>query len=535
MSVAMSAPFAMLRRRSISSSVTSLPCSTSLSRSPWCISHTERMSGTSARTSSSRTECSARLDDAGDGARVGEVPGDLGGGAGLVDRHHDRAGVEQREVDERPLVGGARDEADLVAGLDAGGGESLREGDHLLLELRGGDVAPSGAVGDGEECELRGHFHPLHEQIGDVRLRIGGDDRRDFELDHGNSFGTGRFSDSGLRRVYPSGHVATGAWGCGRAARLQGAVARAPVGEEQRCSRSVSTSAGRRSPAASSTRTGHIVEKLRVDTPDDTRELADAVVDMARHFGAGHDIAAVGVAAAGFIDRDRATVIHAPNIAWRNEPLKATLESRIDVPVIIENDANAAGWAEFRFGAGRERRAHGDAHDGHRRRRCRRDRRRAVPRRPRHRRRARPHPVHPRRPARAGAGRTDASSSTRRDERFSAQANEIADGGGIGAGARRAARREGLDQRTGRLATGARGRPRRDRGAPASRDRARRGVRRIPGRARPRAVRHRRRSRPARRGAARPGAHRVRDVAARLRRPARSRRSRSPSSATTPD
>ena len=99
---------------------------------------------------------------------------------------------------------------------------------------------------------------------------------------------------------------------------------------------------------------GNVVEKLRVDTPIDTRALADAVVDMARHFGAAYDVAAVGVAAAGFIDRDRTTIIHAPNIAWRNEPLKATLESRIDVPVIIENDANAAGWAEFRFGAGRE-------------------------------------------------------------------------------------------------------------------------------------------------------------------------------------
>ena len=99
---------------------------------------------------------------------------------------------------------------------------------------------------------------------------------------------------------------------------------------------------------------GHIVEKLRVDTPIDTGELAAAVIDMARHFSLGHDVAAVGVAAAGFIDRDRATVIHAPNIAWRNEPLKAILEAGIDAPVTIENDANAAGWAEFRFGAGRD-------------------------------------------------------------------------------------------------------------------------------------------------------------------------------------
>ncbi|MFB8147374.1 ROK family glucokinase [Microbacterium sp. NPDC056003] len=99
---------------------------------------------------------------------------------------------------------------------------------------------------------------------------------------------------------------------------------------------------------------GRILEKVRVDTPADTRALADAVIDMARHFRAGHEVAAVGVAAAGFIDRDRATVIHAPNIAWRNEPLKATLEAGIDVPIAIENDANAAGWAEFRFGAGRD-------------------------------------------------------------------------------------------------------------------------------------------------------------------------------------
>lgn len=99
---------------------------------------------------------------------------------------------------------------------------------------------------------------------------------------------------------------------------------------------------------------GRIVEKLRVDTPTDTHELAQAVIDMARHFIGEHDVSAVGVAAAGFIDADRATVIHAPNIAWRNEPLKAVLEAGIGIPVTIENDANAAGWAEFRFGAGRE-------------------------------------------------------------------------------------------------------------------------------------------------------------------------------------
>ncbi|BDV30380.1 ROK family glucokinase [Microbacterium terricola] len=99
---------------------------------------------------------------------------------------------------------------------------------------------------------------------------------------------------------------------------------------------------------------GRIVEKLRVETPVAPAQLADAVIDMANHFAAHHDISAVGVAAAGFVDGDRGVVVHAPNIAWRNEPLKARLEERIDLPVTVDNDANAAGWAEFRFGAGRD-------------------------------------------------------------------------------------------------------------------------------------------------------------------------------------
>lgn len=97
---------------------------------------------------------------------------------------------------------------------------------------------------------------------------------------------------------------------------------------------------------------GRIVEKVRVDTPTDTDELAHAVIDMSKHLIGRHNVTAVGVAAAGFMDRDRTMILHAPNIAWRDEPLKATLEAGMGMPVIVENDANAAGWAEFQFGAG---------------------------------------------------------------------------------------------------------------------------------------------------------------------------------------
>ena len=62
---------------------------------------------------------------------------------------------------------------------------------------------------------------------------------------------------------------------------------------------------------------------------------------------------AVGVACAGFVDRTGSTVLFAPNLAWRDEPLKRRLEALVDFPVIIENDANAAAWGEYRFGAAR--------------------------------------------------------------------------------------------------------------------------------------------------------------------------------------
>jgi glucokinase len=63
-------------------------------------------------------------------------------------------------------------------------------------------------------------------------------------------------------------------------------------------------------------------------------------------------VEAAGLGAAGFVDAARSTVLFAPNLAWRNEPLRAAVEQRTGLPVVVENDANAAAWAETRFGAG---------------------------------------------------------------------------------------------------------------------------------------------------------------------------------------
>lgn len=99
---------------------------------------------------------------------------------------------------------------------------------------------------------------------------------------------------------------------------------------------------------------GKILAEVRQPTPSYSPELtADAIVEVVAELRADHDVEAVGIGAAGFIDADRSTVLFAPNLAWRDEPLRDRVADRIGLPVIIENDANAAGWAEARFGAGR--------------------------------------------------------------------------------------------------------------------------------------------------------------------------------------
>lgn len=98
---------------------------------------------------------------------------------------------------------------------------------------------------------------------------------------------------------------------------------------------------------------GNIVAARRVPTDaSDVKSIEDAVVAMVEDLRQEFEVAAVGVAAAGFIDAAQSEIYYAPNLAWRNEPFRDKLQARIDLPVIIENDANAAGWAEFVHGAG---------------------------------------------------------------------------------------------------------------------------------------------------------------------------------------
>lgn len=103
------------------------------------------------------------------------------------------------------------------------------------------------------------------------------------------------------------------------------------------------------------TAAGQIARRARHETPaQDPDAIAGTVAGLVAELVDGYDVQAVGVACAGFIDATGTNVLFAPNLAWRDEPLKRRLESALDLPVVIENDANAAAWGEFRFGAARD-------------------------------------------------------------------------------------------------------------------------------------------------------------------------------------
>lgn len=100
---------------------------------------------------------------------------------------------------------------------------------------------------------------------------------------------------------------------------------------------------------------GTILRRARRDTPaEDPDAIVTGVADLVAELAEGSDIPAIGVASAGYVDREGTTVLFAPNLAWRDEPLKKKIEAVVDASVVIENDANAAAYGEFLHGAGHD-------------------------------------------------------------------------------------------------------------------------------------------------------------------------------------
>ena len=105
------------------------------------------------------------------------------------------------------------------------------------------------------------------------------------------------------------------------------------------------------------TGTGEILATARRDTPrEGGRALTEAIANVANELAQQYPVDSIGVSAAGFISSDRQTMLATPNISnWNGVNLVAELTEILHKKIVLENDANAAAWGEFKFGAGRGR------------------------------------------------------------------------------------------------------------------------------------------------------------------------------------
>lgn len=101
---------------------------------------------------------------------------------------------------------------------------------------------------------------------------------------------------------------------------------------------------------------GTVLAREVLPTPaHDMAATLDAMVKTARAV-LTPDVGAVGIAAAGLVERNSGVLRFAPNLAWRDAPLVEHVRDALGLPVVADNDNTAAAWGEYVFGAGRAHR-----------------------------------------------------------------------------------------------------------------------------------------------------------------------------------
>jgi glucokinase len=99
---------------------------------------------------------------------------------------------------------------------------------------------------------------------------------------------------------------------------------------------------------------GRIVASEEQATPaDDVDATMDTIYRVAATLADGAEPTAVGVGAAGMVEFAAGTMRSAPNLAWKEVPIRDLVAERTGMRCVVDNDANAAAWGEFRFGAAR--------------------------------------------------------------------------------------------------------------------------------------------------------------------------------------
>jgi glucokinase len=82
------------------------------------------------------------------------------------------------------------------------------------------------------------------------------------------------------------------------------------------------------------------------------RRIACTVAEVCASGGSGVNLCALGIGVPGLMDPATGIVDYAPNLRWRNVPVREILQENMKMPVLVDNDANLAALGEHKFGAG---------------------------------------------------------------------------------------------------------------------------------------------------------------------------------------
>jgi glucokinase len=107
------------------------------------------------------------------------------------------------------------------------------------------------------------------------------------------------------------------------------------------------------------TRDGQILKKTQI--PSEVKKPAEAMLKRAAETiqilleeQGGCELKGAGIGTAGSVSVEKGMLYDSPNMPnWKNEPFGEILFSALNVPVIVDNDANVAAWGEHAYGAGR--------------------------------------------------------------------------------------------------------------------------------------------------------------------------------------
>jgi len=98
---------------------------------------------------------------------------------------------------------------------------------------------------------------------------------------------------------------------------------------------------------------GSVLDREERDTPaEDVEGTMETIHEVAAAL-ATKGGESVGVGAAGMVDFAAGAMRSAPNLAWKEVPIRDLVAERSGLPCVVDNDANAAAWGEYRFGAAR--------------------------------------------------------------------------------------------------------------------------------------------------------------------------------------